>query len=75
MLESNAFLDGTHLKIRRPLHIAAYLGITNLLGSNGWIDTFTRRHNIVYRTLRCETNSADPETVQDWNSYRILQEI
>jgi hypothetical protein len=62
--KSNAFLDGTPPQ-NKPLHMAAYLGITNLLASNGWIDTFKIRHDIVYRTLPGETNSADPETVQD----------
>jgi hypothetical protein len=47
--ENNAFLDGAHVK--KALHIAAHLGLTNLSASNGWIAGFKRRHNIVYRTF------------------------
>jgi hypothetical protein len=39
--ESNAFLDGIHLK-ENALHIATYLGLTNFLASSGWIAGFKR---------------------------------
>jgi centromere protein B len=48
--ESNAYMDGTHLK-ENALHITAHLGIANFSASSGWIDRFKRR-NIVYRTVR-----------------------
>jgi centromere protein B len=49
--ESNASTDGTHLK-EKALHIAACLGIANFSASNGGINRFKRRHNIVYRTYQ-----------------------
>jgi hypothetical protein len=45
--ESNAFLDGTHLK-EKALHIATYLGLTNFLAS---MDGLPDLRHIVYRTL------------------------
>jgi hypothetical protein len=60
--ESIASLDGTHLK-EKALHITTHLA------SNGWIDVFKRRHNIVYRTLSCESRNVDQETVEGWKNY------
>jgi hypothetical protein len=48
--ESNASIDGTHIK-EEALHIAAHLGTANFLASNGWIHRFKSRYNIDYRTL------------------------
>jgi hypothetical protein len=47
--------------------------IANFSASNGWIGRL--RHNIVYRNLSGESRSVDSETVEDWNNYRLLQEI
>jgi centromere protein B len=49
--ESDASMDGTHLK-EKALHIDAHLGIANFRASSGWINRFNRKHNIVYRTVR-----------------------
>jgi hypothetical protein len=72
--ESNASLDGTHLK-EKALHSAAHLGIATFLASNGWIDRFKKRQNIACRNPSSESMSVDSETVEDRNNYRLLQEI
>jgi hypothetical protein len=58
--DRNASIDGTHHK-ERALHIAAYLERANFFASNGWIDRFKRRHNIVYSILSGEGRSVDSE--------------
>jgi hypothetical protein len=45
------------------------------LDSSGWIGRFKRGDNIDYRNLSAESRSVDPETVEDWENYRLLQEI
>jgi hypothetical protein len=67
-------MDSTHLK-EKALHITACLGRANFLASNGRIDRFNRRHNIVYKTPSGETRNVDPDTVDDWKYYRLLQGI
>jgi hypothetical protein len=62
--ESNVSIAVTHLK-EKALHIASYLGITIFSASNGWIDRYKRRENIVYRTLSGKSRSVDPETEED----------
>jgi hypothetical protein len=66
--ESNASIDGTHLK-ERGIHISARLEIANFSASNGWIGRFNRRHSIAYRNLSGESTSADAETVEEWTDY------
>jgi hypothetical protein len=63
----------THLK-EKALHTAACLGRANFSASNGWIDRFQGRHNIVYKTLSGEITSVDPETAEDSKNYQLLQE-
>lgn len=57
--QSDASTDGTYLK-EKILHIAACLGISKFLASNGEINRFKTRHNTVYRTLS--------ETAEDWKN-------
>jgi hypothetical protein len=66
--ESNASIDGTNIK-EKALHIPARVGTTNFLASNRWINRSD------YRTLSGESRSADPETVEDWKNYGLLQKI
>lgn len=49
--------------------------VDNSVGSNGWIDRFERRHNIVYGTAADESKTADPETLDDWKYDQQLQKI
>jgi hypothetical protein len=72
--ESNASIDGTHLK-EKTFSIAAHLGIANFSDCNEWINRCERRHNIVCETMAGENRSVYPETVEDWKSYRQLEEI
>jgi centromere protein B len=66
--ESNATIDTTHLE-DKAVHIATYLGITNFSASNGWINSFKRRHNIVCRIPSGNSSSVYPKTVEDWKNY------
>jgi hypothetical protein len=52
--ESNASIDGTHLK-EKALHIAVWLEVANFSASSGWINRFKRKHNIVYRIRSSES--------------------
>jgi hypothetical protein len=72
--EGNASIDGTHLK-EEVLHISIYLGLVKFSASNGWIDTFKRRHNVVYRTQSGESRSVDPETLEDWKSAGLVHDV
>jgi hypothetical protein len=59
---------------RKALHIVGHLKIAKFSVSAGWIDRFKRRHKIVYTTLSGKSRNVDPETVEDWKNYRLLQE-
>lgn len=67
--KSNASIDGNLLK-ERALDIVTHLGKTNFRLP---IDGVERKRNIVYRPLPGESRSVDPETVEGWNSYQLLQ--
>ena len=51
--------------------IADALGIQNFVGSNGWLESFLSRHNIVFRTMTGEANSMDQTAVEDWKRKLI----
>jgi hypothetical protein len=72
-LESIASKDGTRLK-ENGLHVSAHLERTKCLASIGWICKF-KRGDIVYRNLSGENRIIDSETIEDWKSYGLLQEI
>jgi hypothetical protein len=59
---TEASIDGTHLK-DKALHVVAHLGINSFQASNGWIDHFQKRHNLIYRTILRESVIVNPETV------------
>lgn len=71
---ANANIDGSHLK-EKALHIAARLGIDDFRASNGWIDRFKKRHNLVYKTVSGESASVDPVTVNSWKEqiHEVIQ--
>lgn len=41
----------------QALLYAKQLGLDNFKGSNGWLDSFRRRHNISFSAKKCVTNS------------------
>jgi hypothetical protein len=43
----------------------AVCGVDNCMGSNGWINSFKRRHKTAYSTLMYENRGVDSETVDD----------
>jgi hypothetical protein len=71
--ESNACINITQLK-KKIFCIFTSLEIANFSDSNGYIDRFKRRHNIVYRTLSDESRSVHPVTAEDWKIYGLLKE-
>lgn len=50
----------------RARMIAAEAGILGFSASNGWLESFRRRHNILFRTLCGEAGDVDEEVVADW---------
>jgi centromere protein B len=52
--ENNASTDGTHFN-SKDFHITVCLGIANFSASEGWIDRFKRRHNVLHRTISGES--------------------
>jgi hypothetical protein len=61
---TNASIDGHNLK-ENALHVAAHLGIDSFWASNGWINHFKKRHNLVYKTMAGESAIVNPETLMD----------
>ena len=68
------FLDATSRLINvsgplikeKALKFASELGITEFKGSSGWLDSFLKRHNIVFKKQSGERGSVDCSVVTDW---------
>ena len=65
-----ASIDGPHLK-EEAVHVAVCVGIDGFRASNGWINCFKKRHNLVYKTISGESTIVNPETVMDWKSKEL----
>lgn len=65
MRASNLPVSSNLLK-EKALEIVQHLGTENISASNGWIDQFCQKFNIVYKTVSGESKSADPETTKHW---------
>ena len=50
----------------QALHFAHDLGIPDFKASNGWRDTFKKRHTLVFGKSCGEAGDVDPTTVDDW---------
>jgi hypothetical protein len=60
---TKASIDGTHLK-EKALHVVTHLGIDGFQASNGWINHFQKRHNLLYkdyteRKCHCKSRNSD----------------
>jgi hypothetical protein len=72
--EINASIDDTHLK-EKALNITFPLGIANVLASLGGTTDLRGDATLFTELFSGESRSVDPESVEDWKNYRLLQEI
>ena len=61
----NVPISGNLLKTKAK-HFATQLGIGDFTASNGWLDRFKKRNNIVYKSISGESASVDSDTVSDF---------
>jgi len=50
----------------KSLKFAEDLGIESFKASTGWLNSFTKRHNIVFGKMSGERGDVNPETVNSW---------
>jgi hypothetical protein len=60
-------ITGTMLQ-GKASEIAQRLHIENFQASNGWLESFTTRHDINFRFLSGESGAVDMPAVEDWKS-------
>ena len=66
----NASIDGPHLK-EEGLHVAACPGMSSFRASDGWINCFQKRHNLVNKNVSGESAIVNCEIVMDWKSEEL----
>jgi hypothetical protein len=52
----------------KALTVAASSGMNDFKASNGWLESFRKRHNISFKLLSGESVNLDHAVVQDWKS-------
>jgi predicted DNA-binding protein YlxM (UPF0122 family) len=52
----------------KALKFAKDLNVDSFKASNGWLDSFTKRNNIVFSTMSGERGDVSDKTVEDWKS-------
>lgn len=50
----------------KALQVATSLEICNFKASNGWLESFRKRHNIQFATLNGESAEANLSAAEDW---------
>lgn len=71
---ANIPISGNVLR-EKALCIAAKLNMDNFTASNGWVDRFKQRHNVVYKAICGESKSVDPQTVSHWKESQVPELI
>ena len=52
----------------QALKFAKDLGVDQFKASNGWLQSFSKRHNIVFRTMSGESGDVNVTIVSEWKS-------
>lgn len=63
----------SNLVKQKALEITKHLVIENFSASNGWINCFHQRFNVVYKTVSSECKRISPEITKHWSYKRLFK--